>query len=149
MEPTRENRAPSIACTAATQGFRCRFLGPQAGLLQRALLGLPTRDVVRLALTSGLFFDACFSPEAPFGGFVRGTWQAHSAFRSAAAELQAPRGWQTAEGVWLHGLLPLRSIGAYISAGYSALCIKGMAEGLEEGAAAAGHAFQCRAERLA
>lgn len=76
----------------------------QAGLLQRSLLCLPTQDVLHFSQSSALFYDKCFSPEA------------HASFQCAANDLVGPKGLQTQQGLWLHGLLPLRSIRTYAMA---------------------------------
>lgn len=102
LQPLKLNLRPPLAMPIPASAFGLA----QAGILQRALLCLWTKDVLRFAQSSALFYDRCFSPEA------------HSAFQSAAADLpsEACKGLQTPEDLWLHGLLPLRSIGTYAMA---------------------------------
>ncbi|CAJ1336630.1 unnamed protein product [Effrenium voratum] len=99
LQPLKLNLRPSLSLAAPQTAIGLA----QAGVLQRALLGLWTKDLLRVSQASALFHDAVFSPEA------------HAAFQSAAADLPpgAPRGLQTTEGLWLHGLLPMRSIRQY------------------------------------
>lgn len=76
----------------------------QAGVLQRALLGTWCKDVLNVSQVSAAFHDAVFSPEG------------HAAFQAAAADIAStfPKGLQTMENqLWLHGLLPLRSVKQY------------------------------------
>mmetsp|Transcript_100984 Transcript_100984/g.290496 ORF Transcript_100984/g.290496 Transcript_100984/m.290496 type:complete len:801 (+) Transcript_100984:99-2501(+) len=87
----------------------------QRGLLHHALLGLWGRDVLRVSQASATMHDGIFSPD----GFAH--------FRAAAACVLAdgaPRGLHAVSGeVWLHALMPLRSIKMYAQA-WRAACVK-------------------------
>lgn len=96
-------RAPS---PAFTRGVRLETLC-QRGLLHHALLGLWTKDLLRVSQASAGIRDSIFSPDSL------------ALFHTAAAGLPqgAPRGLQTLEGqVWLHALLPMVSIKKYAMA---------------------------------
>lgn len=101
LQPLKLNLRPALAVPVPSASA---FGLAQAGILQRALLCLWTKDVLHFAQSSALFHDTVFSPEA------------HAAFQSAAADLTQARGLQSTEGLWLHGLLPVRSIRTYAPA---------------------------------
>mmetsp|Transcript_26919 Transcript_26919/g.60563 ORF Transcript_26919/g.60563 Transcript_26919/m.60563 type:complete len:792 (-) Transcript_26919:179-2554(-) len=77
----------------------------QVGAVHRALLGCWSKDVVRVSQVSAGFCDALRSPES-LGRFQ------HAARMSLSEN--APCGLQTVEGqLWLHAVLPLRSLRSY------------------------------------
>lgn len=85
-------RRPSLVTLAAT------------GALQRALVGVWTKDVITFSQTCPELRDAVSSPQA-FAHFQRA---------GASIPQGQPRGLQTIEGnMWLHGLLPMVSIREY------------------------------------
>lgn len=103
LQPLQGTLRPALTMPLLPESPSLVNLG-QAGTLQRALLGLWSKDVLRLSQTSAALHDAIFSAEA------------HAGFQAAAADLpeKAPRGVQTMKGeLWLHGLLPLNSVRQY------------------------------------
>eukprot|EP00929_Paragymnodinium_shiwhaense_P056915 TRINITY_DN28490_c0_g1_i1.p1 TRINITY_DN28490_c0_g1~~TRINITY_DN28490_c0_g1_i1.p1 ORF type:complete len:814 (+),score=146.52 TRINITY_DN28490_c0_g1_i1:99-2540(+) len=82
----------------------------QAGLLHRALIGVWSKDVYRLSQTCPALHDLLFAPEA------------YSHFQQAALDIPPGqfgnmKGLHAVNGgIWLHGLLPLRSIKVYADA---------------------------------
>jgi hypothetical protein len=76
----------------------------QSGILQQALLGLWTKEVLRVSQGSLALHDSVFSLEG-FANFQRASSLLPSSF---------PRGLHTVDGhLWLHGLLPVRTIKNY------------------------------------
>jgi len=77
------------------------------GLLHATLFSCWTKDVLRVSQASALLRDAIFAPSA-FASFRR---------EASAVPEGKPRGLQTVEGdIWLHGLMPTRSIEKYVTA---------------------------------
>eukprot|EP00931_Biecheleriopsis_adriatica_P086094 TRINITY_DN6081_c0_g1_i1.p1 TRINITY_DN6081_c0_g1~~TRINITY_DN6081_c0_g1_i1.p1 ORF type:complete len:804 (+),score=178.45 TRINITY_DN6081_c0_g1_i1:38-2413(+) len=107
VQPMKLNLRPALTCPAGA-GVKAHLGGlAQAGVLQRALLALWSQDVLKVSQASAGLHDAVFSAEA------------HAAFGAAAADLpeEAAKGLQTMEGqIWLHGLLPMRSVRQYVLA---------------------------------
>ncbi|CAE8620354.1 unnamed protein product [Polarella glacialis] len=104
LQPTARRLRPALKSPVLASETVTIAALAQAGLLQRALLGCWSKDAACLSQCSAGLRDALYSPEA------------HTAFQSAAADLPAadPRGLHTTEGqLWLHGLLPMRSVRQY------------------------------------
>jgi len=108
LQPFVEKLRPPLraASPSFSRGMKLDMLA-QRGVLHHALLGLWTKDVVRVSQCSAGLRDAVFSPDAlPL-------------FQTAASGLPigAARGLQTREGqMWLHALLPMNSVKKYVLA---------------------------------
>lgn len=119
VQPLQLNLRPSFQAPTCSPNFTSMM---QAGILQRALLCLWTPDVLRVSRASAPCFDGVFAPEA------------HRAFQAACADLPpaAPKGLHSMEGqLWLHGLLPMRSVRQYATAWKKANLVLAMPSSVE------------------
>jgi len=112
LRPPLTSPSPSFTSRKATLLNLAQF-----GQLQRALIGCWTQDVCRVSQACAGLHDEIFGNEA------------YTAFQSGTRGIKSgsPAGMQKVAGeggaVWLHGLLPMTSVGKYVKAFKESLVI--------------------------